>query len=88
MKALPFGQSVPTWRSCAATPSCLSSYDDRPAHFIAPWEYNTRSRQLAMERLVQAVELVSTMGNPTGERNGPLTVMGLGVRCNTLNTFK
>jgi hypothetical protein len=41
--------------SCSQITSCLSSYDDDPAHFIPPWEYQERSVDDAMKNLKQAV---------------------------------
>ncbi len=37
-----------------ACPGALCSYDDRPGHFIAPWEHEERSVEVAMARLVNA----------------------------------
>eukprot|EP00798_Chlamydomonas_sp_ICE-L_P016271 gene16271-22451_t len=46
-----------TLGSCASeVNSCLSSYDDRPGHFIAPWTFDDRPQSKAMSRLVGAVE--------------------------------
>jgi len=44
-----------TLGSCSQITSCLSSYDDDPAHFIPPWEYQERSVDDAMKNLKQAV---------------------------------
>ena len=45
-----------TLGSCSSTPSCLSSYDDRPSNFLAPWMYEARSATDAMRQLMEAVE--------------------------------
>eukprot|EP00955_Chlamydomonas_euryale_P042176 352225-Chlamydomonas_euryale.AAC.7 len=52
------GEVDNTLGSCASAPSCLSSYDDRPGHFITPWEYSNGSRRAAMQKLVDAVQTV------------------------------
>lgn len=44
-----------TLGSCAGVGPCMSSYDDRPGHFIAPWAHEERSRYKAMDRIEVAV---------------------------------
>mgnify|MGYP001807233186 CR=1 FL=1 len=41
--------------SCAGLDTCLSSFDDRPGHFIAPWTFDNGSRHEAVQQLVNAV---------------------------------
>jgi uncharacterized protein (DUF1499 family) len=41
--------------SCAGQTSCASTYDDRPAHFAAPWEF-TGSAAGAQQELLKALE--------------------------------
>ena len=42
-------------RSCAGQISCASTYDDRPGHFVAPWEF-TGSPTAAQKELVDVLE--------------------------------
>ncbi|KAG2453936.1 hypothetical protein HYH02_002139 [Chlamydomonas schloesseri] len=44
-----------TLGSCAGLDSCLSSFDDRPGHFIAPWTYDSGTRHDAVQQLADAV---------------------------------
>jgi len=45
-----------TLGSCSAVDApCASSYDDRPAHFVAPWQYDG-STASAMQQLVDTLE--------------------------------
>lgn len=45
-----------TLGSCSAVDApCASSYDDRPAHFVAPWQYDG-STTSAMQQLVDTLE--------------------------------
>ncbi len=42
--------------SCAGVRSCLSSFDDRPGHFVAPWTYDTITTSDAVQLVVKAVQ--------------------------------
>lgn len=45
-----------TLGSCSAVDlPCSSSYDDRPAHFVAPWQYDG-STQSAMQQLTDTLQ--------------------------------
>lgn len=44
-----------TLGSCSGLDACSSSYDDRPAHFVAPWQYDG-STQAAMRQLVGTLQ--------------------------------
>ncbi|KXZ55565.1 hypothetical protein GPECTOR_2g1114 [Gonium pectorale] len=48
-----------TLGSCAGLQSCVSSFDDRPGHFIAPWSHDLASRDDAVRALTRAVEAFS-----------------------------
>ncbi|EFJ49409.1 hypothetical protein VOLCADRAFT_117200 [Volvox carteri f. nagariensis] len=43
-------------KSCAGLRSCVSSFDDRPGHFVAPWTYDSVSRADAVQMLAQAIQ--------------------------------
>ncbi|PNH12254.1 hypothetical protein TSOC_000844, partial [Tetrabaena socialis] len=45
-----------TLGSCAGWRACLSTFDDRPGHFVAPWTYDEATRQAAVSQIVEAVE--------------------------------
>ncbi|GIL79789.1 hypothetical protein Vretimale_12413 [Volvox reticuliferus] len=45
-----------TLGSCGGLRSCVSSFDDRPGHFVAPWTYEAVNRADAVQMLAQAVE--------------------------------
>ncbi|GFR48772.1 hypothetical protein Agub_g10593 [Astrephomene gubernaculifera] len=45
-----------TLGSCGGLRSCLSSFDDRPGHFVAPWMYDNSTRTEALGLLIQAVK--------------------------------
>ncbi|GLC40701.1 hypothetical protein PLESTB_000031200 [Pleodorina starrii] len=57
-----------TLGSCAGLRSCLSSFDDRPGHFVAPWTYDTVGRTEAVKLLAQAVQTLG--GRVLKEENG------------------
>lgn len=45
-----------TLGSCSAVEvPCSSSYDDRPAHFVAPWQYDGQPGA-ALQRLVRVLQ--------------------------------
>lgn len=46
-----------TLGSCSGLPTCLSTYDDRPAHFVGPWEYSG-SKDQALGRLLRVIQQV------------------------------
>ncbi len=39
----------------------MSSYDDRPGHFIAPWQHEEGSSQRALDKIATAVTQVRMM---------------------------
>mmetsp|Transcript_1024 Transcript_1024/g.1661 ORF Transcript_1024/g.1661 Transcript_1024/m.1661 type:complete len:265 (-) Transcript_1024:799-1593(-) len=44
-----------TLGSCAGLKACMSSYDDRPGFFIAPWSHEERGRAKALDKVEEAV---------------------------------
>lgn len=42
------GEVDGTLGSCSGLSACSSSYDDRPAHFVAPWEVRRRTQHSAL----------------------------------------
>jgi hypothetical protein len=42
--------------SCAGPNTCVSSYDDRPGHFVAPWEYDGQEA-IARKQLLEAISV-------------------------------
>ncbi|MEW5301405.1 MAG: hypothetical protein WDW38_009619 [Sanguina aurantia] len=57
-----------TLGSCSDQPHCLSSYDDRPPHFVAPWQYDTGTQEAAIMKLQ---ETVLTLGGEVLSVEGP-----------------
>ncbi len=49
------GPSSEALGSCAGLSACISSYDDRPSHFVTPWEFE-ESQSEAMGRLQRALK--------------------------------
>ena len=55
------GPSSEALGSCAGLNACISSYDDRPAHFVTPWEFE-ESQSQAMDRLQRTLEQLGGQG--------------------------
>lgn len=64
--------NMPSYRvqpnSCSDQPHCLSSYDDRPPHFIAPWEYEAMTKEDAILRLKETVVALGGKTQSSAER--------------------
>jgi uncharacterized protein (DUF1499 family) len=46
-----------TLGSCSGIDPCSSSYDDRPPHFVAPWQFDG-SQAVAVRDLVDTLEVM------------------------------